>query len=170
MFEIDISEEDKIAIAEILSSIKKKQDVIFFVSNTNCLTCGSASKFYKKFLEIIEYVKATNLVRVSKYSWDDNEDRKVFHKYNIERVPTIALAGGSIKYVGLPTGEEFPGFLETVSRIGSGDYGLSQQTLSSIEDVQKRINIKVLVTPTCPYCPYAALISNMFASNLAIGL
>jgi len=163
MFELDLSEEDMIAISEILRSINRPQSIFFFVSNRNCMTCGSAARFYKKLIEAFEYAGVKNKITVEIFRWDEEKHREIFHAYHVDRFPTIALLNGKIRYEGLPTGEEFGGFLETISRIGTGDYGLAPETLNALSRLKKDTKIEILVTPTCPYCPYAALLSNMFA-------
>jgi len=63
----------------------------------------------------------------------------------------------------MPAGEEIKGFIETLIRISNNDHGLSESTVKELLKLNGQVRIEVIVTPPCPYCPYAALLSNMFA-------
>jgi glutaredoxin-like protein len=60
-----------------------------------------------------------------------------------------------IKYYGIPSGYEFVTILEAIKMVSSGQSGLSKQTKDFLKGLKQPINLKVFVTPTCPYCPRA---------------
>jgi thioredoxin reductase (NADPH) len=80
-------------------------------------------------------------------------------KWNVETSPTLMIAPErySIRWLGAPMGEEGRTFLETLLLVGMGQSNLSEQALKVIKKIDTPRNIKVFVSPTCPYCPQQAV-------------
>jgi thioredoxin reductase (NADPH) len=88
-----------------------------------------------------------------------NLDHKLAKKYNITSSPTLLIAPErySIRWLGAPMGEEARTLLETLMLVGLGQSHLSDQSLKVIKNIDSPRNIKVFVSPTCPYCPQEAV-------------
>jgi thioredoxin reductase (NADPH) len=86
-------------------------------------------------------------------------DHELAQKYNITSSPTLLIAPErySIRWLGAPMGEEARTLLETLILIGSGQSNLSDQSLKVVKRIDSPRNIKVFVSPTCPYCPQEAV-------------
>ena len=86
-------------------------------------------------------------------------DSEQARKYNITRSPTLLIAPErySIRWLGAPLGEEARTFLEILILVGLGKSHLSDQSLNVIKKIDSPRNIKVFVSPTCPYCPQQAV-------------
>ena len=85
---------------------------------------------------------------------------------NLMTSPTILLGynkGYKIIYNGAPLGYEASGFLETITLISRGESGLSNENKKLLAEIDKDTKIQVFVTPSCPYCPSAVLLSNRIA-------
>jgi thioredoxin reductase (NADPH) len=80
-------------------------------------------------------------------------------KWNADTSPTLMIAPErySIRWLGAPMGEEGRTFLETLLLVGMGQSNLSEQALKVIKKIDTPRNIKVFVSPTCPYCPQQAV-------------
>ena len=76
-------------------------------------------------------------------------------KWNVESSPTLLLDPDhyNIRWVGAPLGEEGKSFLEAVMLLGMGRSEISDQSRDVIERIDAPRNIKIFVSPTCPYCP-----------------
>ena len=76
-------------------------------------------------------------------------------KWNVESSPTLLLDPDhyNIRWVGAPLGEEGRSFLEAVMLLGMGRSEISDQSRDVIERIDAPRNIKIFVSPTCPYCP-----------------
>ena len=81
------------------------------------------------------------------------------HKYNITSSPTLLIAPDrySIRWLGAPMGEEARTFLEMLILVGLGKSNLSDQSLNVVNRIDSPRNIKIFVSPTCPYCPQQAV-------------
>lgn len=161
MFEVPLSESDIEELRSVLKEIRNPVKIVTFIAE-NCRYCNNTVDLIELIIKASPQRNGKPLVthEIIKYSEDK---RKVFAEYGVDRVPTVLLLDGYIRYIGMPAGEEVRGFIETIIRIGTGDSGLSERTKTVISNISKRIIIDVVVTPTCPYCPYASLLSNMFA-------
>lgn len=86
-------------------------------------------------------------------------DHELAQKYNITSSPTLLIAPErySIRWLGAPMGEEARTLLETLILVGLGQSHLSDQSLNVVKNIDSQRNIKVFVSPTCPYCPQEAV-------------
>jgi thioredoxin reductase (NADPH) len=86
-------------------------------------------------------------------------DHELAQKYNVTSSPTLLIAPErySIRWLGAPMGEEARTLLETLILVGLGQSKLSDQSLNVVKKIDSPRNIKVFVSPTCPYCPQEAV-------------
>jgi glutaredoxin-like protein len=87
-------------------------------------------------------------------------------RYNIERVPAIAMLNGhdpGVRFYGVPTSYEFTTFLETVIQTSNGQLALNQATLDELHHVSQPIHIQVFYTPSCVFCPLTSQIALQMA-------
>ena len=86
-------------------------------------------------------------------------DHELAQKYNVTSSPTLLIAPErySIRWLGAPMGEEARTLLETLILVGLGQSNLSDQSLNVVKRIDSPRNIKVFVSPTCPYCPQEAV-------------
>ena len=86
-------------------------------------------------------------------------DHELAKKWNITSSPTLLIAPEqySIRWLGAPMGEEARTFLELLILVGLGKSQLSDQSLNVIKKIDSPRNVKVFVSPTCPYCPQQAV-------------
>ncbi|MCE4614147.1 MAG: thioredoxin family protein [Desulfurococcales archaeon] len=152
----ELSEDERNEAIETLSEMLDPVEIHIFVSN-NCPTCGETIK-------LVEFVKESAPDgKVITKVFDKAKNHTVLEKEGVRRIPTLTLLDGMIKYTGIPSGEEFRGFIETIMRLSEGESGLEDETGRKLVRLGRDIYVEVIVTPPCPYCPYAALLSNMFA-------
>jgi thioredoxin reductase (NADPH) len=76
-------------------------------------------------------------------------------KWDVTVSPTILFdpEHHSIRYLGVPYGEEGRTFLGTILILGFRTSGLSEQSIKILDKIDYRRLIKVFVSATCPYCP-----------------
>lgn len=163
MLKFNLTEEDVEAIRLALKDMVGGVQVLLFVSKNKleCFSCEDTIKLVKTITDASPKIGDKQAVELNIY--DIVESTSIAKKYNVTRVPAIVLLDGSIKYLGIPAGEEIKGLIETIIRISSGDHGLSNETVKEIASLRGKATVDVIVTPPCPYCPYAALLANMFA-------
>lgn len=148
------------ALRETLKDMKGRVEALLFVKD-RCYYCEESRKLMENFVKASPIVDGTRLFDY-KLIWM-NQNRDLAAKYRVNRAPTIVLADGHIRYLGIPSGEEIRSFVETVIRISERETGLEPETKKRLKAINKPVHIEVIITPACPYCPYAALLANMIA-------
>ena len=88
-----------------------------------------------------------------------NLDHELATEWNVTHSPTLLIAPErySIQWLGAPMGEEARTFLEILILVGLGKSQLSEQSLKMIKRIDSARQIKIFVSPTCPYCPQQAI-------------
>ncbi len=89
--------------------------------------------------------------------YDLNHD--LAKKWDVFRSPTILFDPERypIRWLGAPMGEEGRTFLEALLLIGMAKSNLSDQALHVLDKIESKRDLKVFVSPTCPYCPQQAV-------------
>ncbi len=80
-------------------------------------------------------------------------------KLNVTVSPTLIIAPDqyNIRWIGAPMGEEARTFLELLLLVGSGNSNASEQSLKVLERIDSPRQVKVFISPSCPYCPQQAV-------------
>ncbi|MCI2415473.1 MAG: thioredoxin family protein [Candidatus Aramenus sp.] len=155
------------ALQDALKDMKGPVDVYVFIdsSDRNCNYC----EVTRKFLDFVSKAapkdeSGSSLLKVHVVDRAKESDKALFSEFNVSRVPTVAFYKGYIRWTGAPLGEEIRALVETIVRLSQGESGLSSETVNAIkEKLNGQVKVEVVVTPSCPYCPYAALLSHMVA-------
>jgi thioredoxin reductase (NADPH) len=84
---------------------------------------------------------------------------RMAREWNADFSPTLLLDPEhyNIRWLGAPIGEEGRTFAEALLIMGYGETGLSLESLKVIQRIDSSRDIKVFVSPTCPYCPQQAV-------------
>ncbi|HCC48383.1 MAG TPA: glutaredoxin [Elusimicrobia bacterium] len=141
-----------------LGELPGEVKIVFFKENLLCQTCGPAEEFYKELVSLSEKVKLEVYNRVT--------DAEKAAAYGVALTPAAVIEGingGRIRFYGIPAGYEFVSLLEALKNSAVLAQELQPETLAGLAGVAKPVNIKVFVTPTCPYCPAAVVLAHKFA-------
>jgi len=86
-------------------------------------------------------------------------EHELAKEWYVTHSPTLLIAPDrySIQWLGAPMGEEARTFLEILILVGMGKSQLSDQSLKVIKRIDSARQIKIFVSPTCPYCPQQAI-------------
>ena len=158
---MEIDRETREGIREALEDMVNPVTIDVFVG-PNCEYCDETLKIAKVLEEEAPVRNGRKLIRVRVF--EKGRDDEEFRRQGVERIPSLTLLEGVIRYTGTPSGEEIRGLVETIIRISQNDSGLDDRTIRILrEELTENVHVEVVVTPQCPYCPYAALLTNMFA-------
>lgn len=64
------------------------------------------------------------------------------------RIVVPASGGGTIRYVGLPAGNEFPNFIQLLESVSRQQSGLTQSSRTELAKLSEPVHLRVFVTPT----------------------
>ncbi|ABU82086.1 protein disulfide oxidoreductase [Ignicoccus hospitalis] len=159
-FGMEWTPEARAGLREALADMKGPVEALVFVEE-GCEPCEATIEMMQVMKEESPKVNGKPYFDY-KVFWRGKDD-EAFDKYKVDRVPSVLLLDGYIRYTGIPAGEEVKGFVETVIRISENESGLDEETKEGLKKLKGCYYIENVVTPQCPYCPYAALLINMFA-------
>ena len=134
--------------------------IIFTSSDPECKYCKETIKLASEVAEISDRI---NLI---KYTLEDNV--KAAKEFKVNKAPTTIVtrhgsSDGRIRYSGLPSGYEFGSLIDDLKNVSKWEVDVSSKALDIISKIDKPVEIKVYVTPTCPYCPKAVGTAHKFA-------
>ena len=108
--------------------------------------------------------------KVSVARHDVDSEPEVASQFAITRTPAIVVLGGEegqtdygIRLFGAPDGYEFATLVEDIRMASRGDVDLMPATRDVLAHLTQPLHIQVFVTPTCPYCPRAAVLAHSLA-------
>ncbi|MBR9689984.1 MAG: glutaredoxin [Candidatus Altiarchaeota archaeon] len=151
-----LDEKNQSAVKEILSSMEKEVELLLFTKD-KCKFCPIEK-------ELLAQISEIGKVKVSEFSLDSNEAKK----YGVEIAPTVVFKDKpNMRISGIPSGHEFRPFLDTLIMVSNGKTELSNELKAELKKIDKSVEIKVFVTPTCPYCTKMVFAAHQFAMENA---
>ena len=153
----------KIIETELEALQDEVEFVVFTADDEDCEFCNDTLGLITELASVSD--------KLSLQSWDIDNDEAVAEKYGVDKIPAIVLLRKKdsgekdfgIRYYGIPAGHEFMTLLKDVVQISTGEHRLSESTLEALKSLEKPVKIEVFVTPSCVYCPRAALLAHAFA-------
>lgn len=161
-YHLDLSEGFIRELRETLEDMVEPVRVDVFVGE-RCDTCKDTLKLLTVFHKASPSFNGGRKLRLRVLDARRSEDRGEFIRQRVQRVPTVSLLDGHARWTGIPAGEEVRALVESIMRISEGESGLEGSTKRAIGNIRKPVYIETIVTPSCPYCPYAVLLAHMFA-------
>ncbi|WP_448374686.1 protein disulfide oxidoreductase [Fervidobacterium sp.] len=148
-----LQEKDRNYLKDLFSKELKNNVKLIFFYGEDCEYCDLESQLLDEVREL------SDKIVVEKY----HKDSEVAKRYNVEYTPAliVTLDDGEdkgVRFYGIPSGHEFGTLIQTIVTFGnSATPQLSPETVAKLQSLDKPVKISVFVTPTCPYCPRAAL-------------
>ena len=155
-----ISDKDRKYIEDMFrKGLEEKLNISLFVdAPAKCAYC----KDTQSILEDLTSIDGRLNLKV----YNIEKDNKEAILLGVDKTPAIVLwskSGHGIYYFGIPAQYEFSSLLEDIIDISAGKSRLSESTKTKLKTIDKPVDIKVFVTPMCPYCPKAVRTAHQFA-------
>jgi glutaredoxin-like protein len=147
-----LNEEVKGQLKEVFGGMKNEVTIALFLGETGCDSC----KDTKDYMEDVESL--TEKINLEIY--DIEKDSEKAKELNVENIPAIVLLDANkkdngVKYYGIPAGHEINSFVTGVLEVSGAGEKLSDSLESQIKAIDKKVDIKVFITLSCPHCPGA---------------
>jgi thioredoxin reductase (NADPH) len=86
-------------------------------------------------------------------------DHELAQKYHVSHSPTLLFdpENFAIRWLGAPVGEEGRTFMEAITKLGSLKIEISGPSQKILDKIDSPRDIRLFITPTCPYCPQQAV-------------
>ncbi len=101
------------------------------------------------------FTKLSDKIRVAQFDLKSPEAKK----WGVDSAPTLLFDPDSysIRYLGVPYGEEGRTLVGVILLLGFRTGNLSEHSQKIIRKLDSKREVKVFVSPTCPYCPDQAI-------------
>lgn len=146
-------------LAARLAALPVPVRLVFFTQTFGCDTCLPARQ------AVDQIASLSGQITVEEHNVVLDTDEVTTHR--IERVPAVAVVGDrdlGLRFYGVPGGYEMASIVDAVLLAATGDVGLSPESLAAIAVVDRPIDLKVFVTPTCAFCPQAVSMAYRLAA------
>ena len=146
-------------LAARLAALPAPVRLVFFTQTFGCDTCRPARQ------AVDQIASLSDQITVEEHNFVLDTDEVTTHR--IERVPAVAVVGDrdlGLRFYGVPGGYEMASIVDAVLLAATGDVGLSPESLAAIAVVDRPIDLKVFVTPTCAFCPQAVSMAYRLAA------
>ena len=155
-----LREEDKKEIRNRLEPMTNPVKFVYFTQHVAgvCQYCAETKQLLSEVTELSDKLELEVL--------NFMEDKDRAEAYGIDKIPATVIEGDKdygIRFYGIPTGYEFVTILEDILQISSRKSNLPDHLKKELTKIVKPVHIQVFVTPTCPYCPKAAMTAHQFA-------
>ncbi|OJX47326.1 MAG: glutaredoxin [Chloroflexi bacterium 44-23] len=158
--------DDKIVeqVKEFFKDLNKPVKYLFFGSDEqNCQYCQDTQSLLTEITGISDKIELE--------VFDIDEDAEIARQYGVNNTPATVLVvqdGEMIKdygvrFLGIPAGHEFTSLINSTVLISRQESNLAEETKQKLAQITKPVELKVFVTPTCPYCPRAVILAHQMA-------
>ncbi len=133
-------------LRQTFASLKNEIPLYLFVQK------GKEDVFVDACRQVIRaFRQLTDKITIKEYGLD----HEFATRWQVDSSPTLLIDPEkyNIRWLGAPMGEEGRSFLEAMLLIGMGKSGLSDASLKVMEQLDGPRQVKIFVSPTCPYCP-----------------
>ena len=144
-------------ILEIFNGLDKPVQIVFFKQADNCQTCPEQEKLLK------ELTGFSDKLHLNVYDMVLHSDEAM--NYKINRTPATIIMDETdygIRFYGFTAGHEFSSLLSTILLVSTGT-NINPQLRDMITSISKPVNLKVMTTLTCPYCPQMVQAAHVMA-------
>ena len=139
-------------------------DVHIKLFSSNLIT-GNTTREYTDFTE--DFLKDLSEINDKIHVEYDDMDGEEAKRRNITVSPSVIIGDGNgwypVHYFGAPAGHEAASFIEAISMISRRDSTLHPSSRDKLEHIDRDMLIETYVTPNCPHCPRAVVLSNQIA-------
>lgn len=140
--------------------LKDPVKIVLFSQRLECEYCRPAEEILTELSQLSDKISLDirNLQM-------ESEDAKEF---GVDKVPAIILLGegerdSGIRFFGIPSGYEFSSLLADILDVSAGRSDLAPELVEKVAGISSSVDIKVFVTPTCPYCSQAVRTAHKIA-------
>ncbi|ODN30566.1 protein disulfide oxidoreductase [Fervidobacterium thailandense] len=154
-----LAEKDRRYLQDLFSKELQNEVKLLFFYDENCEYCDLESQLLDEVKEL------SDKIIVEKYHKNSEKGAE----YKVEYAPALILTlsdgkDRGVRFYGIPSGHEFGTLIQDIVTFGKGAKPqLSEDTIKKLQSLDRPVKISVFVTPTCPYCPRAALTAHNMA-------
>jgi alkyl hydroperoxide reductase subunit F len=153
-----MDQETKDKIKELFDGLTGPVRITCFTSEKNCPYCRDQ----RSLLE--EVVRLSGKLQLVVYDFE--RDREIAKRYRIDKVPATIISGArdyGIRFFGFCAGHEFTSLINALILAGTGEPDLPPEFVKMVQAIKTPVQLEVMVTLTCPYCPQSVYAAHQLA-------
>jgi len=155
-----LKDEDRKALTEEFQALTQPVKMILFTQELNCEYCNDTKAILTEVAELSDHITVEEVPLLL--------DGDTAGRYSIDKAPAIVVtdeAGtpSGVTFYGIPSGYEFVSLLGAIKDQGTGKLELPEDVQKQAMAIDSPVNLKVFVTPTCPYCPRSVRFAHQLA-------
>lgn len=142
------NQENREQLEKIFEGLKQPVTIALFTDD-DCETCPETTEFMTEITTM-----SKNILLEKFHIVKDAESAK---KIGIDKAPAIVLLDENkknhdVKFYGIPAGHEINSLVSGLIELSGGGQKLPKEVEDSLNTLDKKVNIKVFVTLSCPHC------------------
>ena len=151
-------------VRDVFSQMQNDVALIHFTTErSDCMYCPET----KQLLE--EIAPLSDKLHLEVYDIEKDADKA--KEFGVDKTPATIVAAYDhgvvtnfgIRYFGIPSGHEFSSIIQDIMTVSERDSGLKPATREFLKSLTEPVHLQVFVTPTCPYCPRAVVLTHRMA-------
>lgn len=154
-----LSASDSQEVRKVFSGLKRDVYVTVYTQKLQCPSCSDTEMILRELGALSDRLKIEFLNPLT--------DGARAAADGVDRVPALVISDGTharVRFFGTPSGYEFSSLLTCIMDTGTDGRTVSESTMEFLNGLTTNLDISVFVTPTCPHCPSAAVLSSRLAA------
>lgn len=140
------NQETTTQLEQIFEGLKNPVTIALF-TDKECETCPDTIEF------MTEVEALSTKINLEKFDINADEAKT----YGVDKVPAIVLLDNNkknhdVKFYGIPAGHEINSFISGLMELSGAGEKLPEAMETTLSGLDKKVNIKVFVTLSCPHC------------------
>jgi alkyl hydroperoxide reductase subunit AhpF len=126
-----------------LDHFTQRQSALFVPGREECPTCDDTRQIME------ELAALSDKITLNVYEFSQERERAV--RLGVDKIPATVIGDGkqrAIRFFGIPSGTEFPGFILDIVDVSRGKADLARETAKTLRKLKDDVWIQVFVTPT----------------------
>jgi alkyl hydroperoxide reductase subunit AhpF len=126
-----------------LDHFTQRQSTLFVPGREECPTCDDTRQIMEELAALSDKI-TLNVYELS-------QERERAARLGVGKIPATVIGDGkqrAIRFFGIPSGTEFPGFILDIVDVSRGKADLAKETLKALRKLKDDVWIQVFVTPT----------------------
>lgn len=142
------NQETRLQLEKIFEGLEQHVTIALFTDD-NCETCPDTTEF------MTELETMSKKIVLEKFHIINDAERAT--NLGVDKVPAIVLLDENkknhdVKFYGIPAGHEINSLVSALIELSGGGEKLPLKLEDSLSTLNKKVNIKVFVTLSCPHC------------------
>jgi glutaredoxin-like protein len=129
----------------------QKPSPIFIAGRQDCIYCEEVRRLLEEL--------ASLTTRIALTQHDLDAEPEVAKELGVDKAPGVVIRGVAnrpLRYFGMPSGNPFLGFIETLIDAARGPAPLQPETARTLRKLKTDVSVQVLLLPACTYSPPVA--------------